>query len=64
MAAAGRIQVANANRHGGEIMQILAKRLEAERLHMVLKICMRAVGIRPGERAQLAWGHAHRAGPF
>ena len=45
-------------------MQVLAKRLKAQRLHVIFKVGIRLIGVRAGEGAQLTWSHAHRTRAF
>ena len=59
LASAGWVEIADAHGNGGKVMEIFAKGLQAQRLHMVFEVGMGAGKIRAGEGAQLTGRHAH-----
>ena len=61
MAPAGGVEVADARGEGRETVQRLAKGVQAERLHVVFKVGVWLRRVAPGEGAELAGRHAHRA---
>ena len=60
-ASAGWVQVAHTGRDGGEAVQRLAKRIQTQRLNVVLDVGVGLRRVALGERAQLTRCHAHGA---
>ena len=61
-AAAGRVEVAHTGRDGIKVVQWLAKRIQAEWLHVVFQVCVGLFRIAAGKRSKLAGCHAHGPG--
>ena len=58
----GGIQITHAGRERVKAVQWLTKRIQAQRLHVVLQIGMRLTGVGLHKRPQLARCHAHGPG--